>query len=75
MLVLIEIAYYKIHATYQHRDSIAGLKNCPRVQGCGVRFLTALGVVFFPTPEVQFDCFFYIILLCWVLLLKWYNFF
>jgi len=75
MLVLIEIAYYKIHATYQHRDSIAGLKNCPRVQGCGVRFLTALGVVFFRLRKSNLIVFFYIILLCWVLLLKWYNFF
>jgi len=43
----------------------------------GVGFLTTLGVgvgLFCPTPDVQLYCF-YITLLSWEFLLKWYNFF
>jgi len=44
-------------------------------QGCGVGFLTTLGIGFFcPTPDVQLDHF-YTTLLNWEFLLKWYNFF
>jgi len=44
----------------------------------GVGFLTKLGVgvgSFCSTPEVHLDYFFYITLLSWLFLLKWYNFF
>ena len=42
----------------------------------GVGFLNTLGVGFScPTPDVQLDHFFYITLLKWVFLWKWYNFF
>jgi len=46
--------------------------------GAGIGCLTTLGVgvgFFCPTPDVQLDHFFYITLLNWEFLLKWYNFF
>ena len=69
----------------QHEDQGCGVgagvvRSRRFLGGVGVRFLTTLrvGVEFFcptPTPDVQLDCFFYITLLNWEFLLKWYNFF